>query len=253
MAGRNKSTVLRGAAGILTAAVLLSVPAMPASAAGLFESFFGDLGRILNGAPTQARAYAGPSAGEWVIPQQRVIESGPAGPRRAFCVRTCDGSYFPVRAHAGLSVADACHSFCPACETRLYYGSSIDQAVAQNGSRYTDLPNAYLYRKQMTANCSCNGRSVAGLTHLAPQDDPTLRPGDVVATTSGLVVYTGGRGAAANFTPVKSYAGFSKSERATLLALKVTPPDRRGTAEAPVTPPAFTAAWRLRGNRTAQR
>ena len=166
---------------------------------------------MLHGVPQQARAYAEPFSNAQAIPQQRVIESGPAGPRRAFCVRTCDGSYFPVRAHAGLSVADACHSFCPACETRLYFGSNIDHAVAQNGSRYADLPNAYLYRKQMTANCSCNGRSAAGLAHIAPQDDPTLRPGDVVATASGLVVYTGGRGAAANFTPVRSYAGFSRA------------------------------------------
>ncbi len=253
MARRNKSAVLRGVAGLFAAAVLLSAPAAPASAAGLFESIFGGLGRVFSGPPPQARAYAEPSTAERALPQQRLIESGAAGPRRAFCVRTCDGGYFPVRANAGLSVADACHSFCPSCETRLYYGSTIDHAVAQNGSRYTDLPNAYLYRKQMTANCSCNGRSAVGLAHLAPQDDPTLRPGDVVATATGLVVYTGGRGETANFTPVKSYAGFSKSEREQLSALRVTPPDQRRTAEAPVTLAPSAALWSLRGSRTAQR
>jgi Protein of unknown function (DUF2865) len=191
------------------------------------------------------------------IPQQeRMVDGGLnggfGGPRHAFCVRTCDGRYFPVHAHAGLSVAEACRSFCPACETRLYYGSTIDYAVARDGSRYADLPTAYLYRKHMVANCSCNGRSAVGLAPMTPKSDPTLRPGDVIATPNGLVVYRGGGDEARNFTPVRSYGGFSKSEREALSALEVTPPGRRGTAETPVIP-SPTAARDLDGNRTAQR
>ncbi len=229
---------------------MLSVP--PASAAGLFESLFGDLSRALGGAPPQqARAYADPYAAQPVLRQERIIDHGFGGPRQAFCVRMCDGGYFPVRAHAGLSVAEACRSSCPACETRLYYGNTIDYAVARNGSRYADLPNAYLYRKQLVAGCSCKGRGTAGVASMPPKSDPTLRRGDVIATANGLMVYTG-RGQAKNFTPVQSYPGFSKRERAKLLALKVTPPDRRGTAATPVTS-AFSAAWGQLGNRTAQR
>jgi hypothetical protein len=215
----------------------------------LFESFFGELGRALGGAPPRAPAYADPFASQQVMRQERVIGRGPAGPRQAFCVRTCDGGYFPVRAHAGLSAVEACRSFCPACETRAYYGSTIDYALARDGSRYTDLPNAYLYRKQLVAGCSCNGRSAAGVASIAPESDPTLRRGDVVATPNGLVVYSGGRGQAKTFTPAQSYGGFSKNERAKLSALKVTPPDRRGTVATPATLPP----WASRGMGENQR
>jgi hypothetical protein len=239
-------------AGLLAAAVVLSASPVPASAAGLFESFFGELGRALGGAaPRQARAYADPSATQSTR-QERIIGRSTAGPRQAFCVRTCDGGYFPVHAHAGLSAADACRSFCPACETQLYYGSTIDYAVARDGSRYTDLPNAYLYRKQVVAGCHCNGRGTAGVAAIAPRSDPTLRRGDVVVTSKGLMVYNGSHGQAKNFTPVQSYPGFSRRTRAKLSKLKVTPPDRRGKTAAMMTPvPA--AAWDFHRNRTAQR
>jgi hypothetical protein len=186
--------------------------------------------------------------------QERVIDRGPSGPRQAFCVRTCDGGYFPVRAHAGLSVADACRSFCPGCETRLYYGSTIDHATAGNGSRYADLPNAYLYRRQLVAGCSCNGGSTAGLAPMTPKSDPTLRRGDVIATSNGLVVYRGGRDQAENFTPVQAYSGLSKSERAKLSEFKVTPPAQRGTVTAPAAPatPSFSALWAMRSNQNSQ-
>jgi Protein of unknown function (DUF2865) len=260
MARRGRFALLRGTAGLLAAAVLVCAPLAPAAAAGFFESLFGGLSRTLDstfgsGPPPETRAYARapygeqPYGGQETFPQQHLVESGPAGPRHAFCVRTCDGRYFPVRAHAGLSVADACHAFCPACPTRIYYGSSIDHAVARDGSRYADLPNAYLYRRRLVANCSCNGRSAVGLAELAPRSDPTLRRGDVLATPNGLLAYSGGRDA--NFTSVRSYGGFSKSELAALSALRVTPPGRRGTAETPVTP--MSAARGMTDNRTAQR
>jgi len=259
MARRNGYAVLRTVAGLLAAAVLLSITPAPASAAGLFESFFGGLSRALNGGPSlpppQASAYADPLTSQPIQRQERIIDGGIGGPRQAFCVRTCDGGYFPVRGHPGLSVAEACRSACPACETRLYYGSTIDYAVAGNGSRYADLPNAYRYRKQLVAGCSCNGRNVAGTASMPPKSDPTLRRGDMIATPNGLVVYNGGRDQAASFTPVQSYGGFSKSERAKLSALKVTPPEQRGTVTAPTTP-SFSAVWAMRGlndSRTAQR
>ncbi len=253
MARRSRSAVLRGVAGFLASAILLSVPTAPVSAAGLFESIFGGLSRTFDDAPQpQARAYAEPLGSQPVIRRERISEGGSAGPRHAFCVRTCDGRYFPVHPHAGLSAAQACHSFCPACQTRLYYGATIDYAVASNGSRYADLPNTYLYRKQLVADCSCNGRSTMGLAEIIPKSDPTLRRGDIVATPTGLVAYRGGRDQAKNFTPVKSYDGFSGSERAKLSALQVTPPDQRGTAETPVMPP-HSAASGMSDNRTAQK
>lgn len=253
MAERFRVAVWRGVAGLLAAAVMLSASPVPASAAGLFESFFGELGRALGSAPPrQARAYADPYATQPAWRQERIIDRGYGGPRQAFCVRTCDGGYFPVRAHAGLSAAGACRSFCPGCQTRLYYGSTIDHAVAGDGSRYADMPNAYLYRKQLVAGCRCKGRNTAGVASVAPKSDPTLRRGDVIATAKGLVVYNGGRGQAQNFTPVASYRGFSRRTRAKLLALKVTPPDRHRAAMTPIRQYS-AAAWDFRRNRTAQR
>ena len=99
------------------------------------------------------------------MPQER-LRADARGPSKAFCVRTCDGRYFPVRAHAGMSAAESCHSFCPASETRLYSGSNIDYATATDGSRYADMPNAFAYRKALVTGCTCNGRNAFGLAHI---------------------------------------------------------------------------------------
>src|SRR5690606_40808915 len=114
-----------------------------------------------------------------------------------------------------MSAADACRSFCPAAQTKLFIGSDIDYAAASDGSRYADMPNAYAYRKKLASNCSCNGRTPFGLAHIDARTDPTLRPGDIVATENGLLAYTGKGGdrtnVAANFTPVQNYNGLSKA------------------------------------------
>ena len=154
-----------------------------------------------------------------------------AGPPVAYCVRSCDGHYFRVSAHPGLSASEACRSFCPAAKTLLYSGSSIDTALAANGSRYADLANAYLYRKQAVEGCTCNGRDTFGLARIDAKSDPTLRPGDIIATENGLVAFTGGRSQAA-FTPVKVYSGLSRGERGNLSELKVSrspPPAQAAT------------------------
>ncbi len=224
-----RKLIIQIALGALAAALLTLAPLAPASAQNLFESFFGELGRALHGvarapdpAPMPARAFAEPlgNFGRAAPPSLRVE----TGPSQAFCVRTCDGHYFPVRAHAGMSVAQACHSFCPASETRIYSGGNIDYAMARDGSRYRDLPRAYAYRKQLVVGCTCNGRDAFGLAPVEVASDPTLRPGDVVATEHGLVVFTGRTDKAANFTPVAAYSRFSPSLRAQLAALRVAKP-----------------------------
>ena len=64
---------------------------------------------------------------------------------------------------------------------------------------------------------------------LAPVDltlDTSLRSGDVIATTDGLVAYTGVRLGAeqtAEFTPVASYPGLTADVRARLGEMKVAP------------------------------
>jgi hypothetical protein len=223
-----RSSFRLGMAAVLVAAGVAT--AAPASAQGFLESLFGSLRRTFS-APSRhyddpftslARAIEGP-------PERTVEPAVQRGPAKAFCVRTCDGHYFPVRAHAGLSAAQACHAFCPSSETRLYYGSNIDYAAAGDGSRYASLKNAYLYRKHLVSGCTCNGRTAFGLAHIKATEDPTLRPGDIVATDKGLVAFTGNRADA--FTPVENYSRFSKSYREQLSAIKIMPPIAGAAAE----------------------
>ena len=166
-------------------------------------------------------------------------------------MRTSDGFYFPVQAHAGVSAADACRAFCPASQTRLYSGSGIDHAVASDGSRYADLDTAFLYRQQLVAGSTCNGRDPFGLAHVDVNTDPTLRPGDIVATKTGLVAFTGMKNKVADFTPVEHpIASLPKSTREKLSAVKIMPPNPGAPNVTPVTLSAPRA--RADDNRSAQ-
>jgi hypothetical protein len=120
----------------------------------------------------------------------------------AFCVRLCDGQHFPMERMSNATPADTCRAICPHASTKVFFGSEIGGAVAQDGQSYTNLPTAFIYRKQLVANCTCNGRDPLGLVSLDVKSDPTLRPGDIVSTTTGLQAYTGKSGQTAAFTPV---------------------------------------------------
>ena len=221
-AGRKQIFV---AAVVWTAALTL-VPA-PASA-GFFEQLFGGLRDAFShhaAPPRRAESFADPfssmahALGGAKRRSGRVVGRA-AGPARGFCVRTCDGHYFPGQAHPGMSAADACHSFCPASETRVYSGSDIDYATTNDGSRYSDLPNAFRYRKELVSGCTCNGRSAFGLVQVDIANDPTLRPGDVVATKDGLMAVSSARDKSAAFTPVEA-SRLPKGERAALSQVRV--------------------------------
>jgi hypothetical protein len=244
MAARRGSMVLRVAAGILVTAALTCVSFTPASA-GIFERIFGGLRRAVE-APANLRAFADPFAGMRSATPQPAEVSTTAG----YCVRTGDGFYFPVRAHAGVSAAEACHALCPAGETRLYYGGSIDNAVTSDGSRYADLDTAFLYRKQLVASSTCNGRDHFGLAHIDVNTDPTLRPGDIVATKAGLMAFTGMKNKTANLMPLDDYRGAPKSTREKLSDVKIMPPNPGAPQVTPVT---MAPAARTSGdNRSAQ-
>ena len=73
--------------------------------------------------------------------------------------------------------------------------------MAGDGARYSDLNTAFLYRKHLVANCSCNGKDPFGLATLDVKTDPTLRPGDIISTKEGLMTFSGRSGQSA-FTPV---------------------------------------------------
>lgn len=223
MAARGRRALFGLSAGVLTVGLTVAMPG-PASAGGIFESLFGGLRRAFERPAAAPTAFADPLASMARATSPPSQQRAEGGPSRGFCVRTCDGHYFPVQANPGASAAEMCHSFCPASETAVYSGSNIDYATTRDGSRYADLAKAYLYRKQSVAGCTCNGRNQFGLAHIDVNSDPTLKPGDVVATRGGLVVFNGGKNKTADFTPVASYPGFAKSYREQLSAIRIMPP-----------------------------
>lgn len=134
--------------------------------------------------------------------------SGGSGQYVSYCVRLCDGRYFPIQRHANTTPAQLCSAMCPAARTKIFAGGEIGRAVAPDGSRYGDIDEAFTYRERVVDNCTCNGKDAFGLAPLNVDSDPTLRTGDIVATGSGLMAYTAaprsrrGGEAAANFTPI---------------------------------------------------
>ena len=126
------------------------------------------------------------------------------GAGQAYCVRTCDGRYFPLQGSDRESRAASCNSFCPASKTEVVYGANIDTAATSNGRPYSELPNAFRYRNEIVAGCTCNGKDQFGLAPVKVENDPTLRKGDLVAGADGLMVAgrsADRRGASLNFTP----------------------------------------------------
>jgi hypothetical protein len=214
---------------LVAAAALAGVALMPrmASAEGLFDLFFGGFQKQQQQqkAPPQASFFADPfGLNQQPAPPPRPVVAGGSGP--AFCVRSCDGRYFPLTMRGGASPIQMCQAFCPASPTKVFFGSNIDGASSANGERYADSENAFAYRKALRADCTCNGRDAAGLAPVDLTLDTSLRAGDVIATTSGLVAYSGARlgaGQTPDFTPVASYPGLTAEVRARLGEMKVAP------------------------------
>jgi len=224
IARRQNSLGLRARAALLSALTIMAIAATasPASAqGGFFDSLFG------------RRWAPGPSASAYADPFQfnHFAPRAPEAPRAemagtgAFCVRLCDGRFFPIPRNMGVPAAQTCSSFCPATQTKVYNGGSIDHAVASDGKRYAELSTAFVFREKIVQGCTCNGKDAFGVVNIPVEDDATLRPGDIVATNSGLMAYSGngGRKHAANFTPIASYSGLSAELRRKLTETKIDP------------------------------
>ncbi len=187
----------------LSAGSLVAIPGS-ARAEGFFDFLFSGF-HERPAPPPQVNSYAEPSAPRSPAPPgpESVHQGGGnAGRSVAFCVRLCDGQHFPLGHMANATPVETCRAMCPASKTKVFFGSQIDYAVARDGARYANLDNAFVYRKQLVANCTCNGKDAFGQAPIDIKSDPTLRPGDIVATKNGLMAYTGKRGNTAAFTPV---------------------------------------------------
>src|ERR1700746_3848935 len=105
---------------LAAAAIIGPVALAPemSSAQGLLDFFFGggqkqrhQTSFFANGFNTHPQPPSPPLVG------------GSSGP--AFCVRSCDGKYFPLM-RATASPVQMCQAFCPASPTKVFFGSSID-------------------------------------------------------------------------------------------------------------------------------
>jgi hypothetical protein len=189
-----------GAAALVCAAM----PASAAQAQDFFPQLFGGF------APPRHQPYIQmPFAGDddrvYAPRRESRTRSYSGGGGQAYCVRTCDGRYFPVTGSDNASRAAICDKLCPASETKLYYGGGeIDDATALNGKSYSNLPNAFRYRNELVSDCTCNGKDPVGLAKIKIEDDPTVKKGDIVAGEKGLLVAgrsADKRGAELNFSP----------------------------------------------------
>ena len=80
---------------------------------------------------------------------------------RTWCVRECDGFYFPISTYASESqLRDdeaKCHSLC-ASPAELFYhhsGEDVEQMVSLSGRPYVSMPYAFRNRKVYIKGCSC--------------------------------------------------------------------------------------------------
>jgi hypothetical protein len=108
---------------------------------------------------------------------EKPLDANPGEARagaKAVCVRTCDGSFFPVSYSASsgrlASLDDMCHALCPNADVSLYTypaAGDIEQAVSITGARYMDSPSALKYRQSYDASCSCRRRGQSWADALA--------------------------------------------------------------------------------------
>lgn len=208
-----------GATGILAIGIM-TASAGSATAQGLFDFLFNAFRRPA----ALPNSYADPAARDAVPdrPHQRMRSSsgsssgGASSGSVSYCVRLCDGRHFPINYRADVTPVETCNAFCPATKTKVFSGSSIDEATANDGKAYKDLPAAFTYREKVVSDCTCNGKEPFGLAQIDVKNDPTLRPGDIVATRDGLMTASGS-GSRVAFTPIKGEL------RRKLLAVKVVP------------------------------
>lgn len=161
--------------------------------------------------------------------------------RTSYCVRSCDGFFFPIGTpeSGDLSAHEAaCERACPASETSVYVAPSgskgIEDAVNRRGQRYEALKTAFNHRSQLDNACSCN--PVGTPRNYSLMTDFTLRKGDLVMGSSGLRMFKGAERfplRTADFTSTES-ARMSADERRTMQ--KIEAATMRGMAGAQLSP-----------------
>lgn len=119
-----------------------------------------------------------------------------AGPSSGggYCVRMCDGYFFPLIKSELATKLESCEYACPSAKVDIYQGATIETARNFKGQSYASIPTAFKFREMTTSGCSCNmpEQSQAVFLHML-RSDPTLRKGDIAFEEDGVYVYDGSR------------------------------------------------------------
>jgi hypothetical protein len=140
--------------------------AQPAGPGNVFEALFGGLARLA--APPEEQPQTDARFEDHGDQPRQSAPSGEKGGVQAHagsyavCVRTCDGSFFPV-SYSGAgsradSLEDVCRALCPNADMALYsfpFGGTVDEAASPTGEPYANLPNAAKFEKAYDPSCSC--------------------------------------------------------------------------------------------------
>jgi hypothetical protein len=166
-----------GGAGDLIARYNAECRGGPSGPSNVFEALFGGLARLGAGPDEQPQTDARfEDRGD----ERQSAPSGEKGPVQAHsgsyavCVRTCDGSFFPV-SYSGAgsradSLEDVCRSLCPNADMALYsfpFGGTIEEAASPTGEPYANLPNSGKFEKTYDPTCSCRRKGQSWAETLA--------------------------------------------------------------------------------------
>ncbi len=150
----------------------------PSGPNNVFEALFGGLARL--GQPSEDQQQTDARFEDHGDQPHQSSPSGEKGPVQAHsgsyavCVRTCDGSFFPV-SYSGAgsradSLEDVCRALCPNADVALYsfpFGGTIEEAAAPTGEPYANLPNAGKFEKTFDPTCSCRRKGQSWAEALA--------------------------------------------------------------------------------------
>jgi hypothetical protein len=188
------------------------------------------------------------------LPPGAVETQIPGGGYRTLCVRTCDGYYFPISFSTSQShFADdeqTCQKLCPAAEAVLYThrnpGEEVAQAVNSSGRVYKDLANAFRYRREYVASCSCRHPGQTWAETLGTTKDSTIERGDVVVTEEKAKALSQPRGDSGSRTSASRQDARKPAGNMPIPAPADTAPDPAATAAGKrpvrIVGPTFTPA-----------
>lgn len=160
--------IWRGLAALALVVAALSAASVPSSAQSVLQQFFGSgrseesNSREWRRSPFGFNRYRGGHRSYDYDSRGSDGWQEDYGVYSTMCVRLCDGYYFPLShgVRRGRLYQDSrkCRRRCDG-EARLFYfrtdGGGVETMVDMAGRAYTQLPNAFRYRKALVNGCTC--------------------------------------------------------------------------------------------------